>query len=161
MTRKPALRTKLVFATTLIGLSAGSCCLRATAQGRANWRAASSNAKSITGDVFFSEDRVSINFLTFAIANIRRLEGPEMGALFDADSNASLTGNLYRLNVPGATKFLRRNTLCGNDDVTWMATFVSGHSLQLAFFSGEKPPTLTMDALATSTERCGTFAYVN
>ncbi len=160
MTPRRGACRQIAVAAMLIGLSA-CCCLTATAQGRGNWRAASSNAKSITGDVFFSEDRISINFLTFPIANIRHLEGPEMSALFDADSNAKVTADLYRLNVPGATKFLRRNTLCGNDDVTWMATFVSGRSLQLAFFSGEKPPTLTLEALANSTERCGTFSYVN
>jgi hypothetical protein len=158
MTAPPAIAGRFARVLPLVGLLVLAY-LPATAQGRANWRAASSNAKSITGDVFFSEDRISINFLTFTIANIRHLEGPEMSALFDADINAK--GDLYRLNVPGTAKFLRRNTLCGNEDVTWMATIVTSRSLRLAFFSGEKSPALTMDALANSTERCGTFSYVN
>jgi hypothetical protein len=63
------------------------------------------------------------------------------------------------LDIPGATKFLHKNTLCGGEDTTWMATYASGKSLQIAFFSGAKPPVLTIDALANSTDLCGTYTY--
>jgi hypothetical protein len=63
------------------------CCMTAVAQDRGNWRAASSTAKSITGDVGLSEEKVAINFSTFTIARIRGLQAAEASALFDADSS--------------------------------------------------------------------------
>ena len=41
-----------------------------------------------------------------------------------------------------------------------MATYVSGNTLQVAFFSGSAAPVFTMDALAHSTDLCGTYTYV-
>jgi hypothetical protein len=40
-----------------------------------------------------------------------------------------------------------------------MATYVSGKTLQLAFFSGQKSPVFSLDAMANSTDLCGTFSY--
>jgi len=40
-----------------------------------------------------------------------------------------------------------------------MATYVSGNTLHLAFFSGPKMPVLTPDAIANTTDLCGTFLY--
>ncbi len=136
------------------------CRLTAAAQDKGYWRATSSTAKSITGDVALSDEKISINFLSFTVARIRGLEPGEAGALFDPDGTAVGNGSLYRLNVPGAKKFLHRNSLCGSDDTQWMVTYVSGRSLQLAFFSGQKPPVFTSDALANSTDLCGKFSYV-
>jgi len=82
------------------------------------------------------------------------------GALFNPDGTATGSGSLYRLNVPGEKKFLHKNSLCGSDDTQWMVTYVSGRSLQLAFFSGPKPPVFTADAIANSTDMCGKFSYV-
>jgi hypothetical protein len=136
------------------------CCLTAAAQDQGYWRAASSTAKSITGDVALSEERISINLVSFTIARIRGLEKAEASALFDPDGTAAGSGSLYRLIVPGEKKFLHKNSLCGSDDTQWMVTYVSGRSLQLAFFSGAKPPVFTSDALANSTDMCGKFGYV-
>jgi hypothetical protein len=136
------------------------CCLTAAAQDQGYWRAASSTAKSITGDVALSEERISINLVSFTIARIRGLEKAEAGALFVPDGTATGSGGLYRLIVPGEKKFLHKNSLCGSDDTQWMVTYVSGRSLQLAFFSGAKPPVFTSDALANSTDLCGKFGYV-
>jgi hypothetical protein len=136
------------------------CCMTAVAQDKGYWRAASSTARSITGDVALSDEKISINFLSFTDARIRALEQGEASALFDADSTAGGNGSLYRLNVPGAKKFLHRNSLCGSDDTQWMVTYVAGRSLQLAFFSGQKPPVFTPDAIANSTDLCGKFSYV-
>ncbi len=136
------------------------CCMTAAAQDKGDWRAASSTAKSITGDVALSEEKIFINFSGFTIARIRGLEQGEASALFDADGTGAGNGSLYRLNVPGSKKFLHKNSLCGSDDTQWMVTYVSGRSLQLAFFSGEKPPVFTPDAIANSTDMCGKFSYV-
>jgi hypothetical protein len=136
------------------------CCMTAAAQDKGYWRSVSSTAKSITGDVALSDEKISINFLNFTIARIRGLEQVEASTLFDPDGTATGSGSLYRLNVPGAKKFLHKNSLCGSDDTQWMVTYVAGRSLQLAFFSEAKPPVFTSDALANSTDMCGKFAYV-
>ena len=143
-----------------IVVSVLACCTTAAAQENGNWRAASSTAQSITGDVALSADKISINFSSFTIAQIRALQPAEVNAAFEADSSAGGGGSLYRVSIPGAKKFLHRNTLCGNEDVQWMATYVAGHSLHLAFFSGNEMPLLSPDAIADSTDLCGTFTYV-
>jgi len=119
-----------------------ACCTTAMAQGTGNWRAASTTAQSITGDVALSADKLSINFSSFTIAQTRALQPGEENAAFEAESSAGGGGNLYRLSISGARKFLHRNTLCGNEDIQWMATYVAGHSLHLAFFSGKRCPFL-------------------
>jgi hypothetical protein len=134
-------------------------CLTLTAQEKGMWRAASNTARSITGDVALSDEKLIINFASFTMSRIRSLEAAEISTIFDADSTAEGTGSLYRLNIPGAKRFLGKNTLCGNEDVQWMVTYVSGRSLHLAFFSGQKAPVLTHDAISNSTDLCGTFAY--
>lgn len=137
-----------------------ACCMNAAAQEKGYWRAASSTAQSITGDVALSDDKISINFSSFTIAQIRGLEPGEVSAIFAAESGAGGGGNLYRLSIPAAKKFLHKNTLCGDEDAQWMVTYVSGHSLHLAFLSGQKMPVFTPDAIANSTDLCGTFTYV-
>jgi hypothetical protein len=136
------------------------CCLTVTAQEKGMWRAESSTARSITGDVALSGEKISINFSTFPMIRIRSLDKSESSAAFDAVNTPDGTGGLYSLNIPGAKKFLHKNTLCGTEDAQWMATYVSGKALQLAFFSGQKSPVLTLDAMANSTDLCGTFSYV-
>jgi hypothetical protein len=134
--------------------------MTAAAQEKGYWRAESKTTQSITGDVTLSGEKILINYSGFVIARIRSLKPEEMLAAFDADSGAGGSGGLYRLNIPASKKFLHRNTLCGAEDTQWMATYVAGNSLHLAFFSGEKEPALTLDAIANSTDLCGVFSYV-
>jgi hypothetical protein len=100
-----------------------------------------------------------MNFASFPVAQIRKLEAAEIGAVFDADVNASGSANLYRLNIPGSRRFLRHNTLCGTEDVQWMITYVLNKDLRVAFFSGSSEPVLQFDSLRNSTSLCGTFSY--
>lgn len=144
---------------TAIAASILVCCLTLAAQEKGVWGAVSSNARSITGDVELSNEKIGIDFVSFTMARIRSLDKAELSAAFDADSNAPGTGSIYRLQVPFSRKFLHKNTLCGAEDTQWMATYVLGHSLQLAFFSGDKPPVFTLDALANSSDACGVFSY--
>ena len=109
------------------------------AQSGGIWRATSSNAKSITGDVVLSDQKITINFLNFTMVRVRALE--------------------IRLQIPSTVKFLHKNTLCGTEDTEWMAIYAAGRTLQLAFFSGDKPPVLTREALSNSSDVCGTFTY--
>lgn len=130
------------------------------AQDAGYWRASSSEAKDITGDIVLAGSRLSINFSNFTIAEIRALTPAEGAAAFDADRTAPGGGNLYRLEIPAAKRFQHHNTICGTDETQWMATWGSGTELHVAFFSGSKMPTLTMDALANSTNLCGNFGYM-
>lgn len=131
----------------------------ATAQDKGYWRAASSTASAITGDIGLSASRLMLNYMNFPIAEIRTLTTAEVAAAFDADTNVGGNGDLYRLNIPAERQFLRHNTLCGTEDTQWMATFVSGRTLQVAFFSGSTPPQLTVEALSNTTDLCGVFTY--
>jgi len=66
------------------------------AQEKGYWRAASSNASSITGDIAISDTKLSINFLGFTIAQIRPLTPAETSAVFASEPTGA-AGNLYRL----------------------------------------------------------------
>ena len=118
------------------------CCISAGAQDKGNWRAASTTAKATTGDVALFDEKLAINFSTFTVAPIRSLDQGEVSAVFDVDSSAGGSGSLYRLNIPAAKKFLHKNSLCGSEDTEWMVTYVSGRSLQVAFFRGRNSRSL-------------------
>jgi len=136
-----------------------ACSLALNAQEQGFWRAASTNAKSITGDITITETTISFNFTPFTIAPIRTLKTAEVAAVFDSDVNSGVKGTLYRLSVPSERRFLHRNTLCGTESTQWMATYVSGRNLQIALFSGLDEPVFTIDALTNSSTRCATFTY--
>ena len=136
-----------------------ACTLSSAAQDRGYWRAASNSANSITGDISISEPKVTINFATFPVVKVRDLAPAEVSAVFDADISAGGAGALYRLNVPASKRFLHHNSLCGEENTQWMASFASGHTLQVAFFSGENAPVFSFDAISRSTELCGTYTY--
>ena len=136
-----------------------ACALTAPAQQKGNWRASNSTAKSITGDIVLSDEKIAINFATFPIARIRALQPDEITALFEADTTTPGIAALYKLEVPAAKKFLHKNSLCGAEDTQWMVTYLADRSLHLALFSGSKPPVLAPEAIANSTDLCGTFTY--
>jgi hypothetical protein len=134
--------------------------VRAGAQeDRGYWMAASNNAKAITGDLNIGELKVAINFASFPLAPIRRLKPAEVSAVFDADVNAGIEGSLYRLKISPYQRFLHKNTLCGSEETQWMATYVTGRNMQVAFFSGDDEPLFTFDAVQHSSALCGTFVY--
>ena len=137
--------------------------LPALAQSRAMWQSASTTARSITGDVSLTDAKVTLNFLSFPIGEVRKLTPAEAASVFDIDSNAPATATLYRLAISGRQKFMRGNTLCGSADVEWMVSYITPDAkpmLWLAFFSGARAPVFTHDAVANSSDLCGTFNYV-
>jgi hypothetical protein len=133
--------------------------LSATGQEDGPWRAASTNARAITGDVVFSPLKVSINFTTFTIAQIRSLKTEEVLALFNPDTPTG-GGNVFRVEISADKRFLHHNTLCGSESTQWIVTYAQGRSLQIALFSGATPPILTVDALNDAPNLCGIFSYV-
>jgi len=155
MRRAPLLTT---FAASLL-----LCTLPIAAQERGYWPATSNTARSITGDISLTDQKLVINFVGFTIAHIRALEKSEIAALFDADTNDRVASvavaSLYRINIPASRKFLHKNSLCGGEDTQWMVTYLAGRTLRVAFFSGQKAPVLTLEAIPTSTDLCGTFTY--
>jgi hypothetical protein len=144
---------------TLVGLALTGCVL-APAQESGYWQAASASAQSTTGDVALSDAKIAINFSNFAIVRASDLAPAQASSVFDVDSNSSGKGHLYRLNIPAAKKFMHKNTLCGAEDTQWMAAYVDGRTLHLAFFSGQKVPVFTLDAISNSSALCGTYMYV-
>jgi hypothetical protein len=130
------------------------------AQDKGEWRAASSNAAAITGDLILSNTQVTIDLTTFNMASIRAITPAEVAAIFDEDVNTAGKGALYRLRVPADRRFLRKNTLCGSEDTQWMATYVAGKVLHVAFFSGDNTPVFTFESISNSSDLCGTFTYV-
>jgi hypothetical protein len=133
--------------------------LSATAQDKGYWRASSQTASSITGDLVIGESKITMNFLSWPLAPIRALTPVEISAVFDADSNVAQAGNLYRLNIAAGQKFLHKNTLCGSEQTQWMATWIEGRNLHVAFFSGANMPVFTFDAVRNSPDLCGNFVY--
>lgn len=140
----------------ILALPAAPLC---SAQVKGYWRAASSLAHSITGDISIAKSEITINYSMFALVPVRVLNTNEVAAAFDADVNSNATGYLYHLNVPASRRFMHHNTLCGTEETQWMATYVSGRTLQVAFFSGSTPPVITVDALANTMNLCGTYTY--
>jgi hypothetical protein len=127
------------------------------AQERGYWSAQSSNARAITGDLAFGADKVTINFSTFTLAQIRELKPEEKMALFP-DAGAGV-GNLYRVQIGSDKKFVHKNSLCGGEETDWLVTWVSGKELVVAIFSGGSIPALTVDELNKTTRMCGIFTY--
>ena len=147
--------------SALLVASSLLCSLAAPAQEQGYWRASSVSAKQITGDISLGTEKMIINvFYPTAISRVRALEPAEISAVFDADSKTGAAASLYRVNIPAEKKFQHKNSLCGTEDVTWMVTYVAPTYLQVAFFSGQKPPVFTFDEIANSTDKCGTFTYV-
>lgn len=150
-------RVLLLSAAMVLALA---CAVRVSAQeDRGYWRAASANAFAITGDMTIGEAKVTLNFATFPLAQIRRLKPVEVSAVFDADVNAGIEGTLYRLHVPPDRYIVKKNTLCGGEETQWMATYVTGRTLKVAFFSGDDMPVFTFDAMQNTTTMCGSFVY--
>ncbi len=123
------------------------------------WRAASATAKSITGDVSLTAEKITINFSTYWVAQIRALTPAELGAAFGADVSSPGSGNLYRLSIPADKRLMHKNTLCGGEDTQWLVTHTDGRTLQLAFFSTSHMPVFTPEAMTNATNLCGVFQY--
>lgn len=136
------------------------CCALGMAQEGGQWRASNTTAKQITGDIAFSDVKLYINFTGFTLAQIRDLKAEEVSILFDGTDGTTGRGNLFRLDIPAAKTFNHKSHICGSENAEYAATFVTGRKLQVAFFSGTAMPVLTGEAMANTTNLCGTFEYV-
>src|SRR5215469_109513 len=96
------------------------------AQDKCVWPPTSNTASSITDVLVIADAKLTVNFVSFPLAKIRPLTPAELGAVFDADANSGPVGNLYRLSIPAARRFLHHNTLCDSEDTQWMSTYIEG-----------------------------------
>ena len=146
--------------TLLLALTTAAAHAQGAPQEKGLWHAANKPAKSITGDVVFSDFKFSLDFFSYPLANIRTLTPPELAAAFDADpASTAITGTLYRIDIPSTKTFLRGHPLCSGEGTQWIVTYRSGKSLQLLFFAGNDMPVLTPDALTNNPSLCGLYSY--
>jgi hypothetical protein len=148
------LRT-ILSAVLVIGITAAAL---AQEQGTWTWRASNKTAKSTTGDIILNNQRLVFDFMVFPAADIRPLKPEEVLAAFST-ADGTGTGHLYRVSIPGEKKFLHKNTLCGSEETQWMATYVSGKSLDIVFFSNGIPPVFTPEGMNNNANLCGVYSY--
>ncbi len=157
------LRCLIAAGLTLAGMLAGAQAQAAQAQARTQdlgyWRAADSMSSTITGAIMIRGSKLTIDFMTYSLAPVRALKPAEVSAAFDVVADAGISGMLYRMQVPGTQRFEHKNTLCGGERTQWMATYVTGKTLEVALFSGDQMPVFTFEAMQSSTARCGVFTY--
>ncbi len=128
----------------------------------AQWTAVSKTAMGVTGDLLVRPRSVAMAGHTIPLAFLHTLAGAPLqqaAALFPVPVNSRLRGALYKVSVPATTSFMRRNTLCGKQRTTFFVLLTDGSDLQLAMFAGRNEPNLSANAVANSTEFCGTYSY--
>lgn len=123
------------------------------------WRTAGSMASTVTGDIVIRRSQFTIDYITFPLAPIRALKPQEVSAAFGVVAQPGISGMLYRLRVPATQRFQHKNTLCGDEEAQWMATYARAKKLEVAFFSGDRMPVFTFEAMQESQARCGVFRY--
>ena len=123
------------------------------------WYALSANAIAVTNNIDLSESKLSIGFVYYTLNRNHDLKPTEASAVFDIDPAEPGSGALYRTFIPAGTRFQRNNTLCGGEDVQWMAKWATAQELKVAFFSSSEPPVLTFDAVSRSQDLCGVYTY--
>jgi hypothetical protein len=128
---------------------------------KGHWRAASNAAASITGEISISGSKITIYFASFIISPARLLKPAEVSAVFDEAVDTAGNGQLYRVTIPASSHFIKNNTLCGTQDIHWMAVYVADGSLKIAFFSGDDAPLMTFETMQNSTDLCGIYSYVH
>ena len=132
---------------------------QANAQDAGHWGPATDRTSTMTGEITIAPTRLTIYEARFPTALVRKLAPVEVSAVFDADIHAGIGGNLYSLYLPPRANIPGGDPLCGREATKWMATYVSGRTLHVAFFSGDDAPVFTFDEIANSTALCGTYVY--
>ncbi|MGV8935580.1 MAG: hypothetical protein ACOH2J_00520 [Allorhizobium sp.] len=113
-----------------------------------NYTAASNTAMSITGDI--SMDDFSIVF-----ANGETLDFAELIADHFMVDGRRVPGSVFSVETPGDPVLENGNTLCGNGDVTYVASWSGGAGMTLvAVFTGSEPP-------ASADEMCASYLYAD
>lgn len=141
----------------LVGAICGAAQAKAPDVG--HWNGANDRTVNMTGELAITPTELTIYESKFPLVLVRKLTPVEVGSVFDADTNARIGGTLYSLHAPPNVYYTGGSPLCGKEFIRWMATYVSGRTLYVAFFSGNDTPVFTFDAIADSTAMCGTYVY--
>jgi len=128
------------------------------------WIAASQTARSITGDITLTSDKLILAHTTFPLTFVRDVKKEKLedaGKIVDLSGSPS-SARLFKTLVSRHSILLNSNTICGPDaDATWMLAVYNRGTLSLTFFSGAKEPNLDYKAAEASPYICGTYMYVS
>jgi hypothetical protein len=100
---------------------------------------------SITGDI--EMDDFSIVFASGATMNFSELVADH----FVVDGR-NVPASVYRVADPADPELENGNTLCGNGDVTYIASWGTGRDMVLAVFTGDASP-------ESDAEMCASYSY--
>jgi hypothetical protein len=136
-----------------MGRTAGLCLLAifgaassVSAQEADHYSAVSNTAMSVTGDIWM--DDFSITF-----ENDESLEFSSLVADHFRVGDRTLPASVYRVKNPSDPELQNGNPLCGNGDVTYVATWVLADSMTaVAVFTGKRAP-------ASDADMCGLYTY--
>ena len=110
------------------------------------YKAASNTAMSITGDI-------SMDDFSMVFANGETLEFAELIADHFRVDGRRVPGSVYSVETPGDPELENGNRLCGNGDVTYVATWSGGEGMTMvAVFTGSQPP-------ASDDQMCASYLY--
>lgn len=130
----------------VVALSLAMCWTSAFAAYGDDYTAYSKTAESVTGDVSFDDFSISFaNGETLAFSDL-------LGDHFIVDGER-VPASVYRVTEPGDPVLLNGNALCGQGDVTYVASWGGGEGLTvIAVFTGERPP-------RSSDEMCASYVF--
>lgn len=110
-----------------------------------SYTAISNTAMSITGDI--DMDDFSITF-----ANGTSMDLSDLVADHFVVDGRNVPASVYRVADPADPELENGNTLCGNGDVTYMASWGTGRDMTLAVFTSDEPP-------ESDGEMCASYIY--
>ncbi|BDA84566.1 hypothetical protein Sa4125_21080 [Aureimonas sp. SA4125] len=110
-----------------------------------SYSATSNTAMSITGDI--DMDDFSITFANGAMLNFSELVADH----FVVDGR-DVPASVFRVADPADPVLENGNSLCGNGDVTYIASWGAGADMTLGVFTGDAPP-------ESDAEMCASYSY--
>ena len=159
MTNSMFLRTIAMAAAlaSLVSLSAQGESVRAVP-----WRADTTTAQGITGDIRLGKDQLAIGARVFPLAFVRDLTRAEAAETADLiGASGPVAGGLYTIDIPAGTTFRNGNVLCNGATTRIIAverTESARRRLDLVAFEGDRE--IYFSGWKTVTGHvCGTFGY--
>jgi len=114
---------------------------------------------SITGDVKLSSGKLTMVGHNYRLMSVKDIDAEHLSAVGKiVDETKPTSARLYRTKIPAGVKLVNGNTICGPKDANWLLVVArNAHSLSLAFFSGDREPTLP--TASESSDLCAAFGY--
>jgi hypothetical protein len=128
------------------------------------WLAASKTAMSITGNITFASNKMTIREKVFPLKLVREIDSQhleDVGKIVDRPQPPS-SARLYKTAISKHASLVNGNTICGpGADARWVLVVSGSRELSLAFFSGDSEPNLDIQSVESDNNLCGTYAYVS